>query len=148
MDLTVLNFPAIAPRLRTHEGKPQIFDILRKKFVMLAPEEWVRQHVIHFLIQKGYPASLMSVERGLRVNRLQKRTDVVIYDRDGRAFLLVECKAPEIQISENVLRQATIYNQTIQARHIMLTNGLAHYCLSQDPVTHAFHFVNHLPDFG
>lgn len=115
---------------------------------MLAPEEWVRQHVLHFLIQKGYPAPLMSVERGLRVNRLQKRTDVVIYNREGRAFLLVECKAPEIQITENVLRQATIYNQTIQAQHIMLTNGLAHYCLSQDPCTQSFHFVSHLPDFG
>lgn len=126
-----LSIPAFQPILDFKEDKWLIFDGLRKKYLVLTPEEWVRQHWIQFLIAgKSYPKGLFSIEKGLKYNQLQKRTDILIFDREGNPYLLIECKAPEINLNENVLRQAMTYHQKIQCPHLILSNGLKHLVFS------------------
>ncbi|MBC6699113.1 type I restriction enzyme HsdR N-terminal domain-containing protein [Hymenobacter sp. BT190] len=106
-----------------------IWDVLRRKQVVLTPEEWVRQHVVHYLIShRGYPKGLLSLERGLRYNQRQKRTDLVALDATGQPLLLVECKAPSVPITAAVAQQAATYNQMVGAPLLLLTNGLQHFC--------------------
>lgn len=127
ISLPELNLPAIVPKFLKKEGKVFIFDLLRKKYLLLTPEEWVRQHWIHFLVgSQGYPKGLLTLEKGLVYNGLQKRTDLVVFDRAGLPYLLVECKAPDIDINSQVLAQAMSYNQTLQCPFIALTNGCKH----------------------
>jgi hypothetical protein len=120
-----LIFPPFDHKVKQVGEKLLIFDVIRKDYVALTPEEWVRQHVINVLINyKKYPKSLFSVERGLKVNQTAKRTDLIIFDQKMRPFLLIECKAPEEKIDEKVLRQALIYNLDKKAPYISITNGL------------------------
>jgi hypothetical protein len=124
-----LNLPECDFRLKKDEGKVWIFDSIRKKFVVLTPEEWVRQHFVNYLIsEKNIPRSLIRIEGGLLYNELQKRTDIVVYDRTGQPWLIVECKSPTIAVSPTTLEQATIYNSTLRAAYICITNGLVHLC--------------------
>ncbi|WP_350356603.1 type I restriction enzyme HsdR N-terminal domain-containing protein [Hymenobacter canadensis] len=110
-----------------------IWDILRRKQVVLTPEEWVRQHVVHYLIShRGYPKGLLSLERGLHYNQRRKRTDLVALDATGQPLLLVECKAPSVPITAAVAQQAATYNQTVGAPLLLLTNGLQHFCWRVD----------------
>ena len=112
------------------EEKYFIFDSLRKKLLTLTPEEWVRQHWINFLIEhQGYPKGLISLEKGLKYNQLQKRTDLVVFDREGHPYLLIECKAPEIELSQKVLQQALAYRSTLLTPYIILSNGFRHISL-------------------
>ena len=125
--LPELNLPAIAPQLSREGEKVFIFDVLRKKNILLTPEEWVRQHWIHFLIaSQGFPKGLLSAERGLVYNGLQKRTDLLVFDRQGSPYFLIECKAPEVEINQKVLTQAITYNQTLKCPFIGLSNGRKH----------------------
>lgn len=125
-----LNLPEFNIALRKEQGKVWIFDIIRKKYVVLTPEEWVRQHFIHYLINdRGYPKSLFKVERGLTYNKLLKRSDIVIHDRTGKPRMLVECKAPEIKLTQKAFNQVAVYNMTVGARYIAVTNGMAQFCL-------------------
>jgi hypothetical protein len=125
--LPELNLPAIAPQLSKEGEKVFIFDVLRKKNILLTPEEWVRQHWIHFLIaSQGFPKGLVSAERGLVYNGLQKRTDLLVFDRQGSPYFLIECKAPEVEINQKVLTQAITYNQTLKCPFIGLSNGRKH----------------------
>ena len=125
--LPELNLPAIAPQLTREGEKVFIFDVLRKKNILLTPEEWVRQHWIHFLItSQGFPKGLVTSERGLTYNGLQKRTDLLVFDRNGLPYFLIECKSPEIQINQKVLSQAIAYNQTLKCPFIALSNGERH----------------------
>ncbi len=125
--LPELNLPAIAPQLSKEGEKVFIFDVLRKKNILLTPEEWVRQHWIHFLIVgQGFPKGLVSAERGLVYNGLQKRTDLLVFDRQGSPYFLIECKAPEVEINQKVLTQAITYNQTLNCPFIALSNGKRH----------------------
>jgi hypothetical protein len=123
---TALNLPPIEARIRRGVGeKEEIYDPLRKKFVALTPEEWVRQHVIHFLLSHlDYPASLVSVEATLRYGQRKKRTDLVVHGRNGKPALIVECKAPHIPITREVLEQAAMYNMPMQVSYLVLTNGI------------------------
>ncbi|WP_317239020.1 type I restriction enzyme HsdR N-terminal domain-containing protein [Hymenobacter sp. 5516J-16] len=106
-----------------------IWDVLRRRNVVLTPEEWVRQHVVHYLVNhRGYPKGLLSLERGHRYNQRQKRTDLVALDATGQPLLLVECKAPSVPITAAVALQSATYNQTIGAPLLLLTNGLSHFC--------------------
>ncbi|MCC6384042.1 MAG: type I restriction enzyme HsdR N-terminal domain-containing protein [Bacteroidia bacterium] len=146
MPYTELNLPKFEFSIRAFRQKKQIFDCLRKRFVLLTPEEWVRQHFIRFLIEvKTYPASLMSIEKGVKIVSGTKRTDLVIYDLHGKPWMIVECKAPHIHISKDTLMQAARYNITHQAPYLVLTNGIEHYCcdLSQPQIQ----FLDSLPDF-
>lgn len=124
-----LNLPDFDYKLKKAEGKVWIFDGIRKKYIVLTPEEWVRQHFIHYLIQeKRYPKSLIKVEGGLIYNQLQKRTDIVVFTREGNPWMIVECKSPTIPVSPDTLTQASVYNATLKAEFITVTNGMAHYC--------------------
>src|SRR5690554_4551791 len=117
-----LNFPKYSFRLKNSENKSAIFDDIRKKFVILTPEEWVRQHVVRYLLkEKNYPVSLTNVEKVIKVNNLIKRYDIVIYNSDGSIFLLVECKAPHIKITQETFDQIARYNLALKAEYLMLT---------------------------
>jgi len=124
-----LNLPDFNLTLRKEGGKVWIFDIIRKKYVVLTPEEWVRQHFIHYLINElSYPKSLFRIEGSLTFNKLQKRSDIVIHDRAGKPWLLIECKAPNIRLTQKAFNQVAVYNMTIGARFVAVTNGMIQYC--------------------
>jgi len=144
--LIALNLPPFPFKLRTDGQSKQIFDGLRKKYVALTPEEWVRQHFISFLItEKKYPSSYLSVERGLKVNALHKRTDIVIYNKERKPWMIVECKAPGVEITEETFYQAGRYNIKLKVSYLVLTNGLSHFCmrLNSDQMV----FEDDLPGF-
>ena len=122
-----LNLPTIEIAISYQNDKPYIFDVFRRKKILLTPEEWVRQHFMHFMVNGlDYPKPLIKTEGGLKYNQKQKRTDIVVFNRNGAPFLLVECKAPHIKLDSNVLFQATVYNQIINAPYIVITNGRQH----------------------
>lgn len=144
-----LNFPVYQFRFKNSENKVAIFDEIRKKFIILTPEEWVRQHVVRFLLQeKKYPRSHTNVEKLLTVNDLKKRYDVVVYNSDGSIAVLVECKAPEVKISQDTFDQIARYNLTLKANYLMVTNGLNHYFCQMDFENEKYLFLKELPDFN
>lgn len=128
-----LNLPSFHVDLKKEQDRIHIFDLLRKRYIVLTPEEWVRQHFIHYLINHlQYPKSLIKLEGGLRFNKLQKRSDIVIYDRAGQPWMIVECKAPTLKIGERTVHQASVYNYTLKAKFLVVTNGLEHFCYQTD----------------
>ncbi len=143
-----LNFPEYSFRFKNSENKHAVFDAIRKKFVVLTPEEWVRQHVVqHLILDKKYPKSYINVEKKLEINGLTKRYDIAVYQPNGSIFLLVECKAPNITISQNTFDQIARYNLTLNAHYLMVTNGLNHYFCQLDLVNQTYLFLPELPDF-
>ena len=143
-----LNFPSYTFRFKNSENKVSIFDEIRKKFIILTPEEWVRQHVVHYLIdEKKYPKSLINVEKVLTVNGLQKRYDVVVFNPDGSIHILVECKAPSVKISQATFDQIARYNMTMKARFLNVTNGLSHFYCQMDFENEKYEFLRSLPDY-
>ncbi len=143
-----LNLPAYGARTKADRNRMLIFDGIRKKYVALTPEEWVRQHVINYLItEKGCPSTLISVEMPLKYVRWDKRSDVLVNNRNGQPLMLVECKAPEVIITQKVFEQIAIYNTTIHAPFLMVTNGLQHYCLSAATDVAPAYFLNEIPDY-
>lgn len=144
-----LNFPTFDFRTRTLGEKQEIFDIVRKRFVALTPEEWVRQHVLHFLsLEKSVPLSLMAVEKSLKINTLVKRADIVIHERSGRALMLVECKAPGVQITQQVFDQAARYDMVFHVNFLLITNGMANYCCRFDYVENTYAFLPEIPSYA
>ena len=143
-----LNFPSYSFRFKNSENKVSIFDAIRKKFIILTPEEWVRQHLIQFLItEKSYPISLINVEKVLKVNGLRKRYDVVVYNSDGTINILIECKAPEVTISQSTFDQIAQYTMTLQSNLLMVTNGLNHYFCQMDFENEKYQFLTELPNY-
>ena len=143
-----LNFQLYHFRFKNSENKVSIFDAIRKKFIILTPEEWVRQHVVQFLLEeKRYPHSLINVEKVLKVNGLRKRYDVVVYSPDGSIFILIECKAPEIKIAQATFDQIARYNMTMKSQFLMVTNGLNHYFCQMDFENEKYHFLEELPNY-
>jgi predicted type IV restriction endonuclease len=143
-----LNFPTYSFRFKNSENKVAIFDEIRKKFIILTPEEWVRQHVVGYLLEeKKYPKSLINVEKVLKVNGLRKRYDVVVFNPDGSIFILVECKAPEVKISQATFDQIARYNMTMKADFLMVTNGINHYFCQMDFENEKYHFLPQLPEY-
>ncbi|MET7029050.1 type I restriction enzyme HsdR N-terminal domain-containing protein [Sediminicola luteus] len=144
-----LNFPAYDFRFKNSENKVQIFDVIRKKFVVLQPEEWVRQHVVHHLLSdKNYPKSLINVEKQVKLNSMIKRYDVVVYNSDASIEILVECKAPEIKITQTVFDQIARYNMQLKANYLMVTNGQDHFYCKMDLQEEKYTFLKHIPDFS
>lgn len=144
----VLNFPKYNFKFKNTEHKKFIFDIVRKKFVVLTSEEWVRQHCIHFLIQeKKYPISLMSIEKEFTLNNLKKRTDIVVFNKNQTPFLLVECKAPQVKISQKTFDQIAIYNLKLRANFLYITNGIKHFYYQMDFEKQQYQFLKELPLF-
>lgn len=124
-----LDLPGFNYQIRKAEGKIWIFDIIRKKQIVLTPEEWVRQHIIHFFINElKYPKTLIKIESGLTYNQLQKRSDVVVFNREGKPWLLMECKSPDIKLNQNTVMQAAVYNNDVKAKYIAVSNGMQHVC--------------------
>lgn len=144
-----LNFPSYSFRFKNKENKPAIFDAIRKKFVILQPEEWVRQHCLQFLIaDKKYPKSHINVEKKLTINQLTKRYDIVVFNTDGSIFLIVECKAPNVAINQQVFDQIARYNLSLNAEYLMVTNGLNHYYCQMDLSNERYNFLEALPNYN
>ncbi|MBD0776468.1 type I restriction enzyme HsdR N-terminal domain-containing protein [Maribacter polysiphoniae] len=144
-----LNFPVYDFRFKNSENNIHIFDAIRKKFVVLQPEEWVRQNVVQFLIhEKKYPISLINVEKQVTVNKIKKRYDVVVFDSLGNIILLVECKAPQIAITQHTFDQIARYNMQLRATYLMVTNGLQHFYCKMDYDREKYMFLEQIPDFS
>lgn len=144
-----LNFPVYSFRFKNSENKVSIFDEIRKKFILLTPEEWVRQHVVQFLLQdKKYPKSYINVEKLIKINDLSKRYDGVVFEPNGEIFLLIECKAPEIPISQQTFDQIARYNLVLKAKYLMVTNGLNHYFCQMDFENEKYVFLKELPEYS
>jgi type I site-specific restriction endonuclease len=147
--LPVLNFPAYEFRIREEKGQLKIFDLVRKKYVALTPEEWVRQHLIHYLNKdKGYPLSLMMVEKEFKYNSLSKRADIVVCDRNGKPLLMTECKSPDVEITQSVFDQAMRYNLKMDVTIMLLTNGLKHFCFRLDKANRKYVALTEIPLWG
>ncbi|MGB3343797.1 MAG: type I restriction enzyme HsdR N-terminal domain-containing protein [Aequorivita sp.] len=142
-----LNFPEYSFRFKSSENKTLVFDEIRKKFVVLAPEEWVRLHVVQFLIKdKNYPKSLINIEKQLKLNQTTKRYDVVVFNNDGSIYLIVECKAPSIPITQLTFDQIAGYNLALQSEYLMVTNGLDHYYCQMDFENERYVFLKDIPN--
>lgn len=149
MEKDHLIFPPFDIKIKKIDGKTTIFDIIRKKYIVLAPEEWVRQHLIHFLINNlKYPKSLISVEDGMNVNKMQKRSDVVVYDRNGALFLVVECKSAKVKLTQKSMDQLSSYNQYYKATYLALTNGLQLFVCRVDYTNKSIEFIDQFPQFA
>lgn len=143
-----LNFPTYSFRFKNSENKLLIFDGIRKKFVVLQPEEWVRQHCVQYLIQhKKYPQSLINVEKELKINTLKKRYDIVVFNPDGSIYLIVECKAPTLQINQETFDQIARYNLELNATYLMVTNGINHYYCQMDFEQECYQFLKDIPNY-
>ena len=146
--MTPLNLPSGDFKVKKSEGKVWIFDNVRKKFVALTPEEWVRQHFIKYLSEvQRYPRALFRIEGSLAYNRLQKRSDIVVYDRAGKPWMLIECKSPSIKLSQRAFNQVAIYNMTVGAKYLAVTNGMVHFCCQAPAAGQEAQFLEDFPDF-
>lgn len=146
MELVPLNLPSYPFKIIEREGKYYIFDFIRKKELMLSPEEWVRQHFVQYLIQqKGYSKNYISLEKGLQLHDLKKRTDILVFDENTMPLMLVECKAPHIKITQSVFDQAARYNMIYRVKYLVVTNGLDHYYCEMDYECESYRFIEDLP---
>ena len=144
-----LNLPEFNFTFKNEGDKQYIFDEVRKKYLILNPEEWVRQNFVKYLIQhKEYPASLIALEMPFTQNKLDKRSDIVIYNKQGKAIVLVECKAIQVALSQKVFDQAAGYNLLIKAELLIITNGMSHYCCKPDYINQKWQFLNDIPSFA
>ncbi len=143
-----LNLPSYSFRIKNKENKYLIFDIIRKKYVILNPEEWVRQHWIHYLIdEKKYPSSLIGIEKQLIINNLQKRTDILVFDNKGKPNIIIECKAPNIKITQNTFDQIARYNLKLEAKYLIVTNGLQHFYCKMNHDEMKYEFLKDIPNY-
>ena len=146
MSFPELNLPAFPFKIQPGAQRSKIFDLVRKKYVALTPEEWVRQHFVQFLVNElGCPASLIAIEQGLVYNKRNKRSDVVVYNTTGNPVLIVECKAPEIKINQEVFHQVAAYNMTLKVGLLVVTNGMQHFCCRIDHELKTYAFLPDIP---
>ncbi len=142
-----LSFPQAELKLTRKEGQVFVWCIIRKKSLVLTPEEWVRQHLIHFLIQeKQIPIGLIAAEMAIEINQLSRRCDVVVFGIDGKPRLIVECKAPEINLTEKTFNQIAQYNAALNVDLLMVTNGLQHIVCQIDRENTLLNYLEELPD--
>ncbi|PQJ82192.1 type I restriction enzyme HsdR N-terminal domain-containing protein [Polaribacter glomeratus] len=143
-----LNLPTYNFRLKSKENKTLIFDKLRKKYMVLTPEEWVRQHFVRFLIdKKNYPASLIALEKQLTINNRKKRTDILVFNSKGNPEIIVECKAPSIKITQDTFDQIARYNLKLKANFLIVTNGLEHFYCKMDFENETYIFLKEVPNY-
>ena len=145
-----LNLPEYDFKTRVNEsGKTEIFDSVRKKYLLQTPEEWVRQNFIRYLItEKSYPSSLILIEKGLNIHQMKRRFDAVVYTNSGQPAMLIEFKAPQVKINQKVFQQIANYNLQLRVKYLLVSNGLKHYCCEMDYLKQSFIFLNDIPDFG
>lgn len=140
--------PSFDYKLQKLNNKIRIFDVVRRKFTQLTPEEWVRQHFIHYLItEKRVPVGLISVEKGLKINQIPGRSDIVIYNRFGVPWMLIECKSPEVALSHDTLEQVGRYNLALKVKYLVITNGLHHHIFHLDLENGKIEAISEMPDF-
>ena len=143
-----LNLPTYSFNIKSAGKRKVIFDKLRKRFVTLTPEEWVRQNFISFLIEeKKYPPALIAVEMSIEVNMLKKRCDIVVFDREGYPAVIIECKAPEVKISQKSFDQIAAYNIRLKVNYLIVTNGLDFYCCLINHKANSYSFLKEIPAF-
>ncbi|MBO5974891.1 MAG: type I restriction enzyme HsdR N-terminal domain-containing protein [Paludibacteraceae bacterium] len=141
-----INLPLYSFKQKTENGQQLIFDEIRKKYVALTPEEWVRQTMIKFLIcERNYPLGRIAVETSLSFNGLKKRCDCVVYDQNSSPLLVVEFKAPNVSITQKVFDQISVYNMKLNVKYMLVSNGVEHYFFSSDSQTKKFSFLNRIP---
>ena len=144
-----LNFPTeYTFDLREIDGHREILDPLRRKYVRLTPEEWVRQHLVRYLTSElGYPRGLTAVEKGIDLHGKLFRADIIVYDNQGRAVLMAECKEPDVAIRQETFDQIAVYNRVVQARCLLVSNGLDHYCYAIDREREEYRFLDRVPRY-
>jgi type I site-specific restriction endonuclease len=146
--LQPLNLPPYPFKISDQNGQLTLFDEIRKKNIIITPEEWVRQHFVQYLIiQKKYPRSLIRLEGGLKLNGLQKRTDIVVFDTTGKKILMVECKAPSVTIDQKTFDQIARYNMVHKVPLLAVSNGLNHYYCNIDHDNRQYRFIEDLPTY-
>ena len=147
--MQVLNLPKTELKVTTKDGKPQVFDHLRRKYVALTPEEWVRQQFVHYLIgQKGYPAECIGNEVSITLNGTRKRCDSVVYGREAEPLMIIEYKAPSVDITQQVFEQISRYNIQLRVKWLIVSNGLQHYCCRIDYESGTYQFVEDIPTYN
>ena len=148
MDLPKLNLPNVVLKTKLVEATTQVFDVVRKKYFKLTAEEWVRQHFIHYLNKdKNYPFGLMGVEQMIKYNNLKTRADIVLYNIDGMPNMIVECKAPNMNITQDTFDQIARYNFKLRVKYLVVTNGLQHFCCVLDYKKNQILFLKGIPNF-
>ena len=148
MNLPQLNLPIVALKTKLVEGTTQVFDAVRKKYLVLTPEEWVRQHFIYYLNkEKNYPLGLMGVEQMVKYNGMQTRADIVLYTSEGKPNMIVECKAPNVKITQDAFNQIAKYNFKLKVPFLVVTNGMQHFCCRMDYENNSISFLEEVPAF-
>lgn len=146
--MILLNLPMSATKIVARDGKNVIFDVIRKRYVALTPEEWVRQQFIHYLSDyKNYPLALMANEVLLNLNGVKKRCDTVLYRRDLSARMIIEYKAPHVEVTQRVFDQITRYNMVLKVDYLIVSNGLCHYCCKMNYTDQSYIFLKDIPDY-
>jgi type I site-specific restriction-modification system R (restriction) subunit len=144
-----LNLPQYSFRIKKQNEKLVIFDSQRKRYVVLTPEEWVRQNFIRFLIEeKGYPAAYLAIEKQLNMNGMKKRCDAILYNEHALPFLIIELKAPNVAISQATFDQVAVYNAKLKVDFFIISNGIEHYCCKVNLETARYEFFPEIPDFN
>ena len=144
-----LIFPAISAPIKEGEGGKYIWDSLRRKWLSLTPEEWVRQHFVNYLVNhKGYPATLTANEVAIKLNDTSRRCDTVVYDRSLQPKMIVEYKAPTVKITKEVFAQISRYNLVLKVDYLIISNGLQHYCCKMDYEKQSFTFLQEIPEYS
>lgn len=146
--MDTLNLPKTELKVTTRAGKPHVFDFLRRKYVTLTPEEWVRQQFVHFLVDsKGYPAECIANEVSIRLGSMRKRCDTVVYGREAEPLMIVEYKSPGVEITQQVFDQISRYNIRLRVKWLIVSNGLQHYCCHIDYANGTYRFVEDIPSY-
>jgi len=147
--MQALNLPGFPLKTINISGKSQVFDVFRKRFVALTPEEWVRQHFLWWLkTDKGYPASLIAVEASLKYNRMSRRADAVVYDKTAKPVMIIECKSAMQKITQDVFDQVARYNFPFGVSYLVVTNGIEHYCCLRDEKAGKWRFLEEIPHYS
>jgi type I site-specific restriction endonuclease len=146
--LPILSLPIYKLKMKSDGEKTYIFDVVRKKYLLLNPEEWVRQNFIHYLNkEKKYPLGLMGVEQMVKYNSLKTRADIVMYNTEGKANIIVECKAPDVKITQETFNQIAKYNSQLKVKYLLVTNGMNHYCCKMDYESNRITFLEEIPSY-
>jgi hypothetical protein len=146
--MTTLNLPSFDVKLRGTREKPEIFDFLRRRFVALTPEEWVRQHFTHFLVEhKGYPQALLGNEIELKIGQKRLRCDSLLYNKEMSPRMIIEYKAPSVAVTQKVFNQISTYNLLLHVDYLIVSNGLQHYCCRMDYERRQYDFLPEIPDY-
>ena len=140
-----LTFSPSQVKIRQQSGVDEVFDIVRKKWLLLSPEEWVRQNFIHFLLSKKYPLSLIAIEKGIKIGELSRRCDVIVYGRNTQPFMIIECKEMKVDLSEKTLKQILHYQSKLQSKYLIITNGS--YCFGFKKTDSRFIEIDEFPAY-